>query len=104
MALEGAAVVLMPPPGHVDTLIAYLTTYAMPVAQPDEIGEGADAGLYVERCSICHETPSPAAHTAADWGAVVGRMQGHLVTMDLDPLTADQMARIDSYLESAASP
>lgn len=104
MALEGATVTLMPPPGHVDTLIAYLTTYAMPVARPDEIGEGADAGLYVERCSICHETPSPAAHTAADWGAVIGRMQGHMVTMDLDPLTADQIARITTYLENTASP
>ncbi len=104
MALEGAAVTLMPPPGHVDTLISYLTTYALPLALPGEIGEGADAELYVQRCSICHEIPSPRAHTVSEWRAVVGRMQSHMVTMDLDPLTVDQMTRINSYLESAASP
>ncbi len=104
MALEGAAITLMPPPGHVDTLISYLTTYALPVAQPGEIGEDADAQLYVQRCSICHETPSPQAHTAADWDAVVGRMQGHMLSMDLDPLTPDQVGRIKAYLEGVASP
>ena len=104
MALEGAAVTLKPPPGHIDTLISYLVAYALPIAQPGEIGEGADAELYVERCSICHETPSPHAHAAAEWEAVLGRMQGHMVTMELDPLTTDQMARIQAFLNGIASP
>lgn len=104
MALEGAAVTLIPPPEHVDSLISYLTTYALPIAEPGEIGEGAEADVYVARCSVCHETPSPRAHTAAEWDGVVARMQGHMVMMDLDPLTAEQMAQIKAYLQSAASP
>jgi mono/diheme cytochrome c family protein len=104
MALEGATVTLLPSPAQVDTLISYLTQYALPIALPGEIGDEPGAETYVERCSVCHETPSPQAHTAAEWDAVVGRMQGHMVTMDLDPLTPDQMARVKAYLQAVASP
>jgi len=103
MLMEGMRWSYMPSAEDADSLLAYLQAHAMPVADPGEIGTGADATLYVQVCSRCHETPSPSAHTAAEWSAVVGRMDANMPRMGVDPMTADVRARIVSFLESRAS-
>jgi cytochrome c5 len=102
--LEGMRWSYMPSAEDADSLLAYLEAHAMPVAGPGEIGTGDDATLYIESCTRCHETPSPKAHTAAEWAGVVGRMQANMPQMGVDPLSEDVRSRIVSFLESHAAP
>lgn len=102
--MEGMRWSYMPSAADADTLLAYLQAHAMPVAGSGEIGEGPDATLYVETCSRCHETPSPAAHTAAEWPGVVGRMDANMPRMGVAPMAPEVRSRIVSFLESHAAP
>lgn len=102
--MEGMRWSYMPSAEDADSLLAYLQAHAMPVAEPGEIGAGPDAALYVQICSRCHETPSPAAHTAAEWPGVVGRMDANMPRMGVEPMTAEERARIVSFLEGRVSP
>lgn len=97
--MEGMRWSYMPSAEDADSLLAYLQAHAMPVAEPGEIGDGADAELYVRVCSRCHETPSPAAHTAAEWPGVVGRMDANMPRMGVQPMDAGERARIVAFLE-----
>lgn len=96
--LAGFASSYLPEPQDTDTLLAYLQRNALPVAEPGEVGRGPDAQLFVERCSLCHETPSPDAHTAAEWEATVERMQANRRLTGMDPLSATDRDRIVAYL------
>lgn len=89
-----------PTPEQVDSILAYLQRNALPVARPGEVGSGPEARLFVERCSVCHETPSPNAHTAAEWQDVVARMQSNMARMDITTLAPEELDRITSYLQS----
>ena len=44
-------------------------------------------------------TPSPSAHTAAEWPEVVGRMQANAALQDVRPLDEEEMQRIITYLQ-----
>ena len=54
-------------------------------------------------CSVCHETPSPRAHTAEGWAQVVARMRANMEIMGLQGLTDDQTDRIIAYLRGRAA-
>jgi mono/diheme cytochrome c family protein len=101
--LSGMRTPVLPAPEHVDTLLAYLQKHALPVARPEELTDGPDRDLFVEKCSTCHETPSPRAHTAAGWPAVVARMRANMAAMDVPPLTDAETDRIVAYLSARAA-
>ncbi|MFQ5747707.1 MAG: hypothetical protein ACE5HF_10910 [Gemmatimonadota bacterium] len=85
-----------------DTLLAYLQRNALPTARPGEIEDSPESRLFVDRCSICHETPSPRAHTAAGWERVVARMQTNMGLMDVQPLSGPDRDAIVGYLRAEA--
>jgi len=92
----------LPSAADADTLLAYLRRNALPTAKADELGDSPDARLFVARCSICHETPSPRAHTAAGWERVVARMQTNMGLMDVRPLSGPDRDAIVGYLRTEA--
>lgn len=98
IAMSGYASSYLPEPSDVDTLLAYLQRNAMPAAEPGEIGGDPEARFFVETCSICHQTPSPDAHTAAEWAATVARMQANRQLTGLEPLSDDEQRRIVEFL------
>ncbi len=91
-----------PSPEQEDSILAYLERNALPVAKPGEIGDSPAARLFVQKCSVCHQTPSPEAHTQPEWQGVVARMQSNMTQMDVKPLTPDQVQQITTYLEEHA--
>lgn len=93
----------LPSAAEVDTIGAYVTRHALPAAKPGELETGAEAALFVEHCSICHEAPSPKAHTAAGWPTVVQRMQANMAMMGVQPLTDAEVDRIVAYLRTRAA-
>lgn len=96
--MSGFASSYVPDAADTDTLIAYLQRNALPVIQPGELDDDPEAEFYAEKCSICHETPSPTAHTPADWGPVIGRMQANMLLMDVSPLDDPDRNRIVAFL------
>lgn len=93
----------VPSPEQVDTLLAYLRQNALPVAKPGEIGASPSAQLFVHKCTVCHETPSPGAHTATEWKDVVARMQSNMTQMGITPLTPDEIQQITAFLQGSAA-
>lgn len=93
----------LPSEAEMDTLTAYLTRNALPVASPGELPATEEAGVFVDRCSACHETPSPAAHTAGEWSGVLARMQDNMRNMRVDTLSERELDRIRTFLEAHAS-
>lgn len=92
----------IPSEADVDTLVAYLQTYALPVAQASELTDGPGRDLFIRRCSVCHETPSPRAHTATGWDRVVAQMQANMAISDVTPLSNSELDAISGYLRERA--
>lgn len=92
----------VPSPEQVDSIEAYLERNALPVAKPGEIGDSPSARLFAQKCSVCHQTPSPRAHTASEWQDVVARMQSNMARMDVKPLLPEQIQQITTYLQEHA--
>ena len=98
--LSGMATAAVPSEENLRVMLEYVQAYALPAAQAGELGETEEDALYRQRCSACHEVPSPAAHTASEWPAVVGRMRANAALMDVVPLDEEDAARISAYLQS----
>lgn len=103
MLMAGMSSATVPSPDEIDGLVAYLQDHSLPQVGPGEVPDGPEAELFVQQCSICHETPSPRAHTASGWEAVVGRMRANMALMDIAPLTGEQEGRIVAFLERRAA-
>lgn len=71
---------------------------------PEEASRTAarDDGPVARYCGGCHLPPSPDAHTAEDWPAVVARMQQHRTSRGLPPIPGEAMERIMDYLQQRA--
>lgn len=98
ITMSGYASSYLPEPADVDSLLAYLQRHALPIAEPSELGAGAEARFFVEKCSLCHQTPSPEAHTAAEWQGTVARMQANRRLTGMDPMSDSEQRRIVEYL------
>ena len=96
----GMATAAVPTADELAEMTAYMQKHAMPVAQPGEVGDGEDADFYRFSCGICHQTPSPRAHTATEWREVVGRMRANAAVQDVPPLNDEETQRILRFLES----
>jgi cytochrome c553 len=54
-------------------------------------------------CIQCHQAPNPNQHSAADWPAVVTRMQGYMQRQQQHSLSKDQRRLIIDYLGNSGS-
>lgn len=97
--MSGMASAVLPSAEDADSLLAYFQRNAMPAVDPATLGEGTGAGFYVEQCSMCHETPDPAAHTAEEWEEVVGRMRANMAVMNVEPMSDEDVRRVLAFLE-----
>ncbi|MEK6768436.1 MAG: hypothetical protein AABY85_05525, partial [Gemmatimonadota bacterium] len=81
-------------------LLNYLLANALRVAENLPQGRGRD--VFEERCGRCHTLPDPRSHSAADWPAVVMRMERNMERMKVSGVTPDQAQHIVLYLEGAS--
>ena len=100
--LAGMATAPLPSEDELAVMTEYMQKHAMREALPGELGEGEETDFYIIKCSACHVTPSPMAHTAAEWPEVVGRMRANAALQDVRPLDDEETQRIVSYLQSRA--
>ena len=106
-----------PSPAEVEQIVSYLRAHAMR-ALSDNLSPALERDLSSEQgrmfaaaCGQCHALPAPAAHTAAEWPAIVQRMEKHMrVTnrvVDADPDPREprlEPAKIIQFLQRQASP
>jgi len=85
-----------------DSLLAYFTRHALPAAAPGEVGVGTDDLLYLEYCSLCHETPSRTAHGPEGAQALVYRMSAMMEILGMAPPSDAEKQRLTGYLQAAA--
>lgn len=102
MLMAGLQSANIPSAEDQDSLIAYFTRHALPAAQPGEIGDGPDDALYVEYCSLCHETPSRTAHGPEGAEALVFRMSAMMEILGMNPPSAAEKQRLIGYLQETA--
>ncbi|UCF19662.1 MAG: hypothetical protein JSU87_17385 [Gemmatimonadota bacterium] len=103
MVLSGYETAEIPAPADVDTLLAYLRRYALPTAVPEELTEGRGGDLFMQKCSVCHELPSPGAHTATGWDRLLVKMQAIMAVSDVQPLNSQEIDQIGGYLRERAA-
>jgi hypothetical protein len=73
-----------PAPGETATLVAYLQKHAQSPLDPrryPEVFQPAGEAFRLA-CNQCHVLPDPRRHTAAEWRAVVARMQENMQWMN----------------------
>jgi hypothetical protein len=73
-----------PDPEETKLLVAYLRKYAqkpLDAARYPEVNTPAGESFRLA-CSQCHVLPDPRRHTAAEWPAVVARMQKNMEWMN----------------------
>jgi cytochrome c5 len=102
MLMAGLRTAELPPAEDVDSLVAYFQRNAFPAATAAEIPDTPDAALYVEKCSGCHDTPSPAAHPADEVQALVARMSAMGAMLGMEQLTAEEQSRLVAFLRQSA--
>jgi hypothetical protein len=102
MLMAGLRTAQLPAAEDVDSLVAYFQRNAFPAAAESEIPDTPDGALYVDRCSGCHDTPSPAAHPAAEVEALVARMSAMRAMLGMDQLTADEQSRLVAFMQQSA--
>ena len=76
-----------PRPGEAREIVAYLQRHAQQPLDPTQPGLAraldTDAGrMFRHACDQCHVLPDPKRHVAADWPAVVRRMQANMLWMN----------------------
>ena len=73
-----------PAPGETATLVAYLQRHAQSPLDPRRYPEVFQPSGEAFRlaCNQCHVLPDPRRHTAAEWRAVVARMQENMQWMN----------------------
>lgn len=103
--LKGMAIARLPSDDEQAVLVDYLQAHALPVLDPGGLPDDPEAALFVDRCTICHETPSPAAHTPSEWEPTVGRMMRNMELMGIEPMAGEDMQALLAFLRRhAASP
>ena len=102
MLMAGLQTANIPTAEDQDSLVAYFTRHALPAAEPAEIGNGPDDLLYLEYCSLCHETPSRTAHGPEGAEALVYRMSAMMQILGMTPPSDAEKQRLISYVQAAA--
>jgi hypothetical protein len=102
MLMAGLRTAELPPAEDVDSLVAYFQRNAFRAASDSEIPDTPDAALFVEKCSGCHDTPSPAAHPVGEIQALVARMSAMRAMLGMDQLTAEDQSRLVAFMQQSA--
>jgi len=102
MLMAGLRTAELPPAEDVDSLVAYFQRNSFPAAAESEIPDTPDAALYVEKCSGCHSTPSPAAHPADEVQALVARMSALGAMLGMEQFTAEEQSRLVAFMQQSA--
>jgi hypothetical protein len=98
---EMMAGVQSPSPGDTQAITAYLRKHAQSPLDPKKIPEvNAPAGEpFRLACGQCHVLPDPRRHTAAEWPAVVARMEKNMEWMNRvvgsKPIPGEPQLRIE---------
>ncbi|HSG80785.1 MAG TPA: cytochrome c, partial [Gemmatimonadota bacterium] len=103
VVMAGLETAEYPTPEQTDSMLAYLQGNAMIEAESGELTAGDGRDLFLQKCAICHAPPSPRAHTAAGWDAIVAKMRGLMGLMDLPPITDREADAIAGYLRERAA-
>jgi len=91
-----------PSPGEVKLIVGYLRRYAQKPLDPKKYPEAfTPAGEpFRLACNQCHTLPDPQRHTAAEWPAVVARMQENMEWMNrvvgTQPIPGEPQLRIEA--------
>jgi hypothetical protein len=65
-----------------------------PARLADQLHDDPDFHRLSHRCGVCHDTPDPALHTAAEWPAVIERMSRTIDAAGLLRLSAADSAAV----------
>lgn len=71
-------------------------------ARKSELSDLPGFQQYQHRCEACHGAPDPTLHQPSEWAGVVDRMAVHMQAAGLFPLSAEQRAGIEEFLEAAS--
>ena len=91
--------VLVPSEDDATKIRGYLEGHALRSAPEESIDKsrpGADT--FARVCAKCHALPDPAQHTSSEWPAVVERMKGNMVRMNVGALTDEDRNQIVAFL------
>jgi cytochrome c5 len=78
-------------------LLDYLLKHSLQVSGT-ALPQGAGRATFSEMCSRCHALPDPRQHSAADWPAVVMRMEQRMTDMKVKRPSSAQTQEILGYL------
>lgn len=100
---EGMMGVRAPSAKELDSLLAYLQQHAQKPLTADYPDLNSPAGhAFRATCTRCHALPDPTQHTAAEWPAVVGRMQRNMAIMGKPAPDAATTREIVGFLQRHA--
>tara|TARA_R110002096_G_scaffold285724_1_gene479470 strand:+ start:838 stop:1323 length:486 start_codon:yes stop_codon:yes gene_type:complete len=76
------------------------TNHHISAIEPDNIPNPKTTGAqaFSKNCSQCHALPSPSAHTAQEWPAVIERMKGYMSAQNRSALDKDELEDLTEYL------
>ncbi len=83
-------------------MLNYLVANALRVSGAN-LPEGVGRSTFSEKCSRCHALPDPRQHSAADWPAVVMRMEERMTQMKVSRPSPPQTQEIIQYLSRVSS-
>ena len=101
---EMMAGVSAPSPEETKTLVAYLRRHAQRPLDPKQYPavNRAEGEAFRLACNQCHVLPDPKRHTAAEWRAVVARMQENMEWMNRvvgsQPVPGEPQLRVEEIL------
>jgi hypothetical protein len=104
LMVDMMAGVQVPTAGETDAIIAYLRKYAQIPLDPRRYPEvnRPSGEAFRLACNQCHVLPDPKRHTAAEWRAVVARMQENMEWMNRvvgsKPVPGEPQLRLDEIL------
>ncbi len=90
---------LVPTEDDATNIRGYLEGHSLrsaPEQSLDKSKPGASA--FARVCAKCHALPDPAQHTSSEWPAVVERMKGNMVRMNVGALTDEDRSQIVAFL------
>ena len=79
-------------------LLAYLIAHSREVSG-STLPSGPGRAAFAETCSRCHALPDPRQHAAADWPAVVMRMEQHMKDLKIGTASQTEVSQILLYLD-----
>ena len=94
--------VAMPNTQEQAELRAYLEQNALhPLPPAPALPASRSRQIYAAACGDCHAAPDPRPYSTRDWPALLARMEQHRVTMARAPLTPEQRAAVDAFVQES---